>query len=199
MEHKKTHYYTLLKVTPYVKEYLMNNFKIKINNHPYAVSLARDQVLRRVLYAMIQNPSHRYDKRNFGYKYTCRNCEVAIVVSDRLVSSSGWLLSETDASDFALLLERRCHALMISYINMRMIFCSTLKECILQFQKQFHFTEDTWSYDTIRRIWNRDKTFDRYGFRKFVENEINKIYLVQMKRTGLLFNQLDQIDYEKNS
>lgn len=191
---KKIHHYCLLKVTPYVYHYLLSNFRIKIKEYPDTVNLAPDPVLRRVITSMIKAPSNRYDKRQLGYRYTNRNCTVAIVLPD--ATQSGWLLSATDASDLALLLERRCHAMMISYINMRLIFCSTLKECILNFQKQFGFTEDTWSYDTIRRIWNRDKSFDRYRFRSFIEKEINKIYLVQMKRTGLLYKQLEDNDYE---
>lgn len=185
---KKKQHFCLLKVTPYVFHYLMSNYRVNTHDCPNTVNISPSPTLRKVLMSMIKNPTNRYDKRQHGYKYTNRTCTIQIVIPDG--THSGWLLSPTDASDFALLLERQCHAMMITYINMHMIFCSTLKECVLKFQQQFGYDEDSWSYDTIRRIWNRDKTFDRYRFRQFVENEINNIYLVQMKRTGLLYKQL---------
>lgn len=201
MEHKKTPHYCLLKVTPYVKQYLVNNFKSgSSKEYDCIVNLSADPMLSRLVSAMIRCPSHHYEKRKRGgYHFTNRSCVVAILVNNVYVSRSGFLLSNTDASDLALYLERRCHALMISYINMRLIFSPTLKECILDFQKKFNFTEDTWCYETIRRIWNRDDSFDRYVFRNFVQREINKIYLVQMKRTGYINKQFNLLYDETNS
>ncbi len=189
----KTHY-CFLKVTPYVYHYLLRNYGVTPSKVPDAVNFSKDPVLRRIITSMIKAPSNRYNKRQLGYKFTKRTCQVSIVVPE--ATHSGWLLTDTDASDLALILERRCHAIMIAYINMHLIFAPTLKECILDFQKKFGITEEIWSYDTIRRIYNRDNTFDRYNVKNFIFREFNKIYTVQMRRAGLLYQQLNDIENE---
>lgn len=179
-------FYCYLNVTPFVMQYLRVNFGAKNSRLPNAISFRRDRILSQMLKNMLTKQSHRYDNRNKGYMFTNR-CETAAIEIDEVTfATSGFLLSLTDAANLALFLERRCYTLLLSYLHMRFIFNNNLNECIEDFYRQYHYSEETWPSESIRRIWYRDKTFDRNMFRGFINKQIGKIIIVQMKRLGLI-------------
>ena len=179
-------YYCYLRVTPFVMQYLRVNFGVKNARNPNAVSFRRDGVLSAMLKSMLVKPGHRYDNRVRGYRFINRSETAAVEIDESTFASSGFLLSPTDASSLALFLERRCYALALSYLHMRFVFNNRLDECIADFYRQFRFSEDTWPSESIRRIWYRDKSFDRQMFRGFIASQAGKIVTVQMKRLGLV-------------
>lgn len=178
--------YCYIKVTPFVMRYLNINFGAKNPHVPNAISLKKDKILSHMLRTMLSKQSHRYDNRTLGYRYTNRSMTAAIELDEVTFSVSGFSLSPTDEAAFALFLERRCYVLALSFLHMRYIFNPNLNECIEDFQNRYGFTEDTWPTDSIRRIWYRDKSFNRSEFRGFINTQIDNILIVQMRRLGLI-------------
>lgn len=69
-------------VAPFVKQYLITNFKVDDPEWPELVNISQDRSLDVLFRSRLVKPSNRYDKRisqNGNYKY--RNCKVALEIT----------------------------------------------------------------------------------------------------------------------
>ena len=105
-------------------------------------------------------------------------------------------MSNTEVVAFGTKIERRIKQILFLYLDTHVSMGLPLSAAIRNFQTRFGFTEDTWSYDTIRREYNR------HGYRKTVENTtifdfINRIILGKLSEFGTI-SQQGKMTYENN-
>ena len=105
-------------------------------------------------------------------------------------------MSNTEVVAFGTKIERRIKQILFLYLDTHVSMGLPLSAAIRNFQTNFGFTEDTWSYDTIRREYNR------HGYRKTVENTtifdfINRIILGKLSEFGTI-SQQGRLAYESD-
>ena len=169
---KKNRYVVWVHVAPYVYRYLVDNFGVEDAEMRNLVDIRRDQTLMAYLTPRLVKGTHRYDKRTGG-TCTFRSSCVAILISANKFARSGWALSPSDESGLARLLEIRCQGLLLDFLRGQYIITGNLADSIRSFYRRFHQTEETWPYDSIRKIWNR-----RYGHK---EKEMMKACLLRVQ------------------
>jgi hypothetical protein len=111
---------------------------------------------------------------------------VEIIVQSDLFYRFGFLLSKTDTVQFnnkcELFLKFNARQYIMAHNSLGML----VTQCIRNFQEEFNFTEDQFSYATIR------KDFDRHGSKisiKFVEDyreQLNNIFLATLTLFGTI-------------
>ncbi|MGL4852551.1 MAG: hypothetical protein ACRC3Z_07910 [Phocaeicola sp.] len=144
-------------------------------------------------------PSNRYDKRLEACgSYKFRSEKVALEITKSDFNEHGWSLSLTDASALSKALEIRCRTILLTYLSAAYMVTPCLSTCIQKFYQLYHFDEDTWPSDSIRRIWNRDKSINKVSLVEDMDHKINKIILVQLFRNGTI-SQQGLTHYENSS
>ena len=191
LKNKKEKYVVWILVTPYVKRYLLTNFAVKDSNWDNLVNISSDKHLDIVFRSRLFKPSNRYDKRiseNNTYKY--RSERIALEISKADFDSLGWALSPTDEAAISRAFELRCRTLLLTYLAAAYMVTPNLSACIQSFYDAYHFDDESWPADSIRRIWNRDTTIDKEALLKNnLHENINKIVAVQMFRNGTISQQ----------
>lgn len=196
---KKDRFVCWIWVAPFVKQYLLTNFRVYDLEWPELVNISQDKSLDVLFRYRLVKPSNRYDKRisqNGNYKY--RNCKIALEITKSDFYHYGWSLSPTDEATLANAMEVRCRTILLTYLSVAYMVKPNLSVCIQQFYDTFHFDESTWPSDSIRRIWNRDTTIDKNALKSELEEKINKIVVVQLFKNGTISQSGKEI-YENNS
>lgn len=187
---KKDRFVCWIWVAPFVKQYLLSNYKVDDADWPELVNISADKTLDVLFRTRLVKQTHRYDKRiaeRGNYKY--RNCKVALEISKSDFYHYGWALSPTDEAVLSNALEIRCRTMLLTYLSVAYMVTPVLSVCIRQFYEKFHFDEFTWPPDSIRRIWNRDKSIDKSALNTNLSDKINEIIIVQLFKNGTISQQ----------
>lgn len=195
---KKDRFVCWIMVTPYVRQYLLTNFKVDDPDWPELVNITQDKFLDTLFRTKLVKPSTRYDKRSERNSYKYRRCKIALEISKSDFYHYGWSLSLTDESTLAHVLEIRCRTILLSYLSAAYLIHPNLNVCINLFYKQFGYDECSWPSDSIRRIWNREQKACKISFQNDFYEKINKIVIVQLFRNGTI-SQSGKEAYENNS
>ena len=199
MRKARERYVVWLWVAPFVKQYLLTNFAVEDVNWTDLVNISSDRYLDVLFRSRLMKPSNRYDKRiEASGSYKFRNVKVALEITKSDFLEHGWSLTPTDASALSKALEIRCRTILLTYLSAAYMITPNLSACIQKFYESYHFDEETWPSDSIRRIWNRDKTIDKTTLKTDIDEKINKIILVQLFRNGTI-SQQGLKTYEDNS
>ena len=186
---KKERFVCWIWVAPFVRQYLLTNFKVDDPDWPELVNISSDKTLDVLFRSRLVKQSHRYDKRIQSGNYKYRNCKIAIEISKSDFYQYGWSLSPTDESNLATALEVRCRTMLLTYLSVAYMITPVLSVCIRQFYEKFHFDEFSWPPDSIRRIWNRDKSIDKNNLITNINEKINEIIIVQLFKNGTISQQ----------
>ena len=190
MRKARERYFVWLWVSPFVKQYLLTNFAVDDANCTDLVNISSDRYLVVLFRSRLIKPSNRYDKRiESSGSYKFRNVKVALEITKSDFVEHGWSLSPTDASALSKALEIRCRTILLTYLSAAYMINPNLSACIQKFYEVYQFSEDTWPSDSIRRIWNRDRTIDKATLKTDIDDKINKIILVQLFRNGTISQQ----------
>lgn len=193
---KKEHFVVWIWVAPFVRQYLLANFGVADEEWPELVNVSSDTMLNSVFRYRLTKSSHRRDRQIEGrgtMRY--RTCHVAIEIGRDDFYRYGWSLSLTDESYLATMLENRCRAMLIGYLQAAYLVKPVLSECIEDFYRLFGYDEETWPRDSIRKLWGRRssvKDNDRQ-----LEKKIGKIVLDTLSENGTI-NQQGRKEYENN-
>lgn len=183
---KKDRFVCWIWVAPFVKQYLLTNFKIDDPDWPDLVNISEDKMLDVLFRSRLVKQTHRYDKRIQSGNYKYRNCKVALEIGKSDFYNYGWSLSPTDEAMLSNVLEIRCRTMLMTFLSVTYMVTPVLSECIRQFYDKFHFDEFTWPPDSIRRIWNRDKSIDKSSLKSNINEKINEIVIVQLFKNGTI-------------
>lgn len=168
-------------VKPYVKAFLEKNC-----GNP--VKLQNLQEFYREFLKMLRKPLFRFDKAEIG-NY---QCSVVISIPEDVFYRYGWELTKTDTVRFNNMIEDRVKFIMRQFVAINSSFM-TKAMAIREFQREFGFSEDVWSYEAIK------KDFDRHGDgagTKVVKNfkeELKATFVEQLSKMGTITK-----DYKKD-
>lgn len=182
----KHRYVVWVNVTPYVCRYLVDNFGVPSSEIKNLIRIDGDPQMMAFFTPRLTKPTHRYDRRltqGVGH----RTARVAIEISASRFTRCGWALSPTDESAFSRMLELRCHGILLTFLSAHYMISGDASASIRAFYRVFHQTEETWPYDSIRKIWNRNVSVERKKtIKTALEHEIIKKVLVQLSTFGTI-------------
>lgn len=188
MQKKKTERFVVwIRVKPYVKKYLLNNFHVQDKDWPELVNVDKDRVLKSFITLRLAKPTHRRDKRE--EKKAAGKVMVPLEISKQQFYYNGWALTATDERMFARALEVRCETICKTFLTAMYFQCGNLTECIRHFYHTFGITDEDWPMDTIRKMWQRDKVLPKIACKKQEKDEKTVNY---KKITQFILGQLSQ-------
>ena len=160
-------------VKPYVKAYLENNFGTPID-------FRKDSELTGIVNLMLRAGSAHLD--NIVSAKFAETVEIRI--SKDTFFRHGFTLTKTDTIRFNSFLEKRLKYYARLYISYHNSLGFSITKCIRDFQDTFGFSEDVWSYDSIK------KDFDRHGApvgKNIIMNfqaELSKVFMEKLSELG---------------
>jgi hypothetical protein len=171
-----------LKTKPYVRHFLVSNFGSPAN-------LTADPGLNALFRRCLKKPSlrsHKHYKPLNLKKYTTT---AEIIISDDYFYRYGWEMSKTDTILFGRELENRAKFLMRSIVSVYMAFMRQ-KDAIMLFQENFGYTEDIWSYDSIKKDYFRNGPEKKIDFLTEITRTTENIILENLSSLGTISHNL---------
>lgn len=138
----------------YSKHYLEMRFGDPVN-------LVRDKVLYRQLILSLHKKSNKYRKRYESLAFSNYSQSVTIVIKRNDFYRHGWDLTRTEIVEFNQVVEIRAKELMKSYIAPRIAVGYNWVDAITEFQQEYGFIEDIWSFEAIRKECQRNLKIER--------------------------------------
>ena len=129
-------------------------------------------------------PSVRYDSAYKDLSFIFYSSKTSIKISSDDFYRYGWEFTNTDIISFGKYIEGEVKKLMVTIVSLYSIFMSK-RDAILLFQKNYGFTEDTWSYDSIKKEYYRNSTKnDCFEFPQEIVLNIEKLIMVKLSPKG---------------
>ena len=163
---------------PYVRQFIIHNFGDPAD---FSCNKGVNDSFRNCL----SRPSTRYDAR-YNELSLCRYSTITkVVISDDDFYRYGWEISKTNIVSFGKQMERQAKFLMRNMVSYYSSFMME-RDAILMFQNRLGFNEDTWSFDSIKKDYQRFGPVDRPDFLSDLNSKIEKILLVNLSNLGTI-------------
>lgn len=125
------------------------------------------------LYQLIQNalakPKHKNQKR---IKPIAGRVATEVIIQSDDFYRLGWELTETDTRRIAYIMEQKVKEFMRVEVNKGRKHMLSKKEAIIEFQNFYGFTEDIWSWESIRRHYDRIEAHEqKQAFINHIQNK----------------------------
>ncbi len=172
----------ILPVKPYVKRFLELNY-----GDP--VDLKNDKKLYKLFRRCLIKPQITYDNTRCAEISNYYNENVNIIISEDDFYRYGWELSKTDIVAFGREIESNVKFFMkniVSYYTSHMDF----SKAINIFQEKYGFTEDIWSYESIKKEFQRNGLKMKIEFKTEITEKIEKIILLNLSEKGTISTQM---------
>lgn len=166
----------LLQTKPYVHHFLTSNFGEPAN-------LSTDPRLNALFRRCLKKPSGRNKKKLKPLRLVKYTCQSRIIISADDFYRYGWELTKTDTILFGRELENRAKFLMRSMVSLYMVFMSQ-KEAILLFKERFGYTDEVWSFESIRKDYSRNGPDEKVDFMAEITEKTEKIFLGNLSELG---------------
>lgn len=178
---------------PYVKQFLLANFNAPDEVWDEIVDLSSDRELQADFLGRLGKQGRWENKYRNNTRYTA---SVPIEIRKDDFYRYGWSISNSDVVGFGIKVERRIKQMLFLYLDTNVCMGLPLSAAIRNFQSKFGFNEDSWSYDTIRREYNR------HNGKKTANNQtifeyIDKIIMGKLSDYGTI-SQQGRIVYENH-
>lgn len=181
MRKKKDVFCLWIRVSTYAYKYLIDNYSVQDSNWPELVNIYRDPLLSAELKRRIAKPCSRYDKRLEKETHAWRKKKIALEISEDDFYRHGWLLTHTDESYIASMIEKKVKAMLMTHLAGMFMVTGNLEKCIDNFYRNFGYSDETWPRNSIRKIWDRS-TLDKTSLSGFIEKKITSLLMVQLSR-----------------
>lgn len=166
-------------VKPYVARYLVNNC-----GNP--IDLARIPKINSLFKSILRKTLLRHE----SLKMPDNSSYVRIQISQDTFYRYGWELSRTDMMYFNSEIEREIKFIMRNYISMRAALGYSVASCIRDFQEWFNMPEDVWSYDAIKKDFDRHsrtrRNKDVETFLKSLDKKMNNLFVENLSSLGTI-------------
>lgn len=159
----------------YVKAYLETNC-----GNPVDLRLMPD-LQKKFIECLSRKPQHRENSDVAKYSE-----KVTIIIPSDTFYRHGWEMNKENELTFNRAIESMVKFMMRQYIGMTSALGNPVSNCIREFQEKFGFDESSWSYDSIK------KDFDRHGKKvslnttRTLKKEIHKIFLDNLSELGTI-------------
>ena len=91
-----------------------------------------------------------------------------------------WILNESDVINFNLRIQLEVKTFMRSIVGTRIALGENITDSIHFFQDNYGYTEEVWSFDTIRKDCQRNLDIERGSAINDILNKINKNNFVKL-------------------
>lgn len=172
----------LLQTKPYVHHYLVSNFGNPAN-------LTSDPRLHNLFRRCLRKPAARFTKQYKPLRLVKYTAQSKIIISEDDFYRYGWEMSKVNTIYFGRELENRAKFLMRSIVSVYMAFMSQ-KNAILLFQEKFGYTDDVWSFDSIRKDYSRNGPMQKVDFRAEITEKTERIILENLSELGTISQKL---------
>lgn len=190
----KSRFVIWLKVKPYVKKYLLQNFRVYDEDWPELVNVSSDKELAPFVSSRLAKPCHRRDK-------ACANAQrtelIAVEIKQDVFYRYGWALSPTDELAFNKAVSIRCNTTLMVLLTGFYMYTGNLQDSIRRFYKVTGFTEEDWPIDSIRKKWQRDTTLPKITLNEEIIKKNVGFLLDNLSRNGTISQQCKK-EYEDN-
>lgn len=177
-------------VAPYVRQYLLQNFRVKCTQYADLVDIRRDPQLNLLFTSRLQKPAFRREKALDAAGCNSRRpCRIPLLISREQFTRYGWALSMTDEATLCRVLEVRCRTILLTYLSSLYYIYGNLARCIEIFYRRFHFDDDTWPTDSIRKIWLREHHTSKKTLKNDFLQKIDEIVLANLSKNGTITSQ----------
>lgn len=109
---------------------------------------------------------------------------IEVVISEHDFYRYGWELTKTNTVAFGKRYEDRAKMMMRSIVGVNVGLGLPINKSINKFQERFHYNEDVWSYETIKKDFYRHGKVDVVDFDNEIFNKIEKIILRNLYDLG---------------
>ncbi len=158
------------------------NVKVFIEqNYGSPVRFNKDKTLMALIRTLLEKNDSRLNWRPINRSIFSET--VIFYISDYDFRQYGGYLSHQAIMDLNRLFDSRVKALMRSWCSTQYAFGKSKFESIRAFQDKFGFSEDVWSFETIKKDCQRNNVFVNET-KKLIESEFHKIIIAQMSRFG---------------
>lgn len=178
-----------LQTKPYVNHFLVSNFGNPAN-------LSSDKQLYNLFRRCLKKPSGRFNSKYQNLSLLRYSTQSQIIISEDDFYRYGWEMTKTDTVYFGRELENRVKFLMRNIVSMYSAFMPQ-KNAILLFQENFGYTEEIWSYDSIKKDYFRNGPAQHLNFLKEITKKTEHIILGNLSALGTISHKLVK-DYERN-
>lgn len=163
----------------YVKAYLEINCGTPVNlQHLPAVM----EEFRR---ALCRKPEHRESAPVAEYKD-----KVKVIVPSDMFYRYGWEMNRENELDFNRKVEQQAKYFMRQYVSVNSSIGVPVAICIREFQEKFGFHEPIWSYESIKKDFDRHGKVPEMKTLRDLRAEINKILLDNLSELGTVSKKL---------
>ena len=174
-----------------------NHFTIKIPCKSYAkayleincgtpVDLAHlPDLLDEFRRGLARKPGHR-ESADLA---TCREM-VTIIIPPDMFYRYGWEMNKENILDFNRKVEMKVKFFMRQYVSVNKSFGVPIANCIREFQDGFGFIEPVWSYESIKKDFDRHGRVPELKIIRELKIEMNKILLDNLSDLGTISKKL---------
>jgi hypothetical protein len=175
-------------VKSYIKIFLENNcgFPVDLVNLPALKTIFRNS---------LRKPSKRYDYKMVKIPDIYKE-NVNIIISEDEFYRFGWELSKTDVIAFNKEIENMAKLLMRNIVGVSNSIGLPINKSIEKFQAEFNFSEEDWTYQTIKKDFYRNSAHVNIDFDNEIFRKINLIILENLYKKGTISQKFKK-QYEK--
>ena len=158
----------------YVKAYLENHCGAPVNLQHLP------ELMEEFRRGLSKTPCHKESRKTrIGYEE-----EVSIIIPENFFYRYGWEMEDDNIRDFNRLLEAQVKYLMRQYVSLNHSMGIPVASCIRSFQSKFGFEEPIWSFESIKKDFDRNGL--NYGMCLVKEFKciIDKIFLSNLSEKG---------------
>ncbi|WP_334166666.1 hypothetical protein [Phocaeicola paurosaccharolyticus] len=174
---------------PYVKQFLLQNYNDPDENWPEIISLSSDKELQTEFLKRLSKVGRWENKYKDLKRYSD---SVAIEIRKDTFYRYGWSLSNSEVVQFGVIVERKIKTMLFLYLDTNVSMGVPLSTAIRNFQSRFAFSEEIWSYDTIRREYNRHSYKKINTTDKNIFDFIHEIILGKLSENGTISRKAKQ-------
>ena len=196
MTRKKERFVVWVHVKPYVKKYLLQNFRVEDTDWPELVNVSRDRELGIFVNSRLEKPCHRRDKQSNSAN-SKRTALLAVEITEDNFYRNGWSLSPSDECAFDKAVSIRCDTMLMVLLSGFYMFTGNLMESIRRFYDITGFTDNDWPIDSIRKKWQRDATVLKITLNDEIIQKNTSLLLDKLSKNGTI-SQIAKNTYEKN-
>jgi hypothetical protein len=181
------HFTISIPVKPYIKRFADLNFGAPAD-------LSGDKELHKFVLRSLKKPDTRYEYR---YKEKSYTDTIEVLISEDYFYRYGWELSKTDMVTFCSLLENRAKTMMRTVVGIYKAVGLPQYIAINKFQEKFNFTEDVWSFDSIKKDFYRNAPQEKINFDSEIFVKIDRLILENLSVRGTVSHKLIK-EYEND-
>jgi hypothetical protein len=115
---------------------------------------------------------------------------VTVIIPPDMFYRYGWELNKENVLDFNRKVEMKVKFFMRQYVIVNKSLGTPVANCIREFQEGFGFTEQVWSYESIKKDFDRHGCGPQMKIIRELKVEMNKILLDNLSDLGTISKKL---------